>query len=88
METKTMTRNLIAEYSILTSLQTYKTITYTMILSLLIASKFHNFKQVKTEAQKMKAKAWRDTGSTDRANAAQVRKDNQSLILTRSPMDK
>ncbi len=57
METKTMTRNLIAEYSNLTSLQTCKTITNTMILSLLTASKFHNFKQVKTEVQRMKAKA-------------------------------
>lgn len=57
METKTMTRNLIAEYSNLTSLQACKTITNTMILSLLTASKFHNFKQVKTEVQRMKAKA-------------------------------
>ena len=88
METKTMTKNQMIEYSNLMNLQTSKTITYIMILSLLTAIMFPNFRLDKTEALRMKVKASQGMVSTDRANAAQVRKSNQSLRLTKSQMDR
>lgn len=81
-------KNQMIDYSNLMNLRASKIIIYTMILSLLIAIKYHNFRLDKTEVLRMKAKVSQGMVLTDRASAALARKNNQSHRTIKSQMDK